>query len=123
MELNSLFINIVKWRVPKENSGKLLEFMRWWMDWQRAHPEKFYYTRSRLFTFIEEGSSEENWMFLDEYERREDFRKQRRAIRDDPELSRVVKDECYPKFDALVVPGSRKGEVWTEVEKLRVEFK
>jgi hypothetical protein len=34
-----------------------------------------------------------------------------------------VKDECYPKFDALVVPASRKSEIWTELEKLRVEFK
>jgi hypothetical protein len=33
-------------------------------------------------------------------------------------------DEFFPKWDALIVPGSRtKGEFWTEVEKLRVEFK
>jgi hypothetical protein len=119
-----LFANIVRWRVPQENIEKHLEFMRWWMDWQRAHPEKFYYTRSRLFTFTEEGSSEENWMFLDEYEQREDFDKQMKAAREDPELAKVMKDECYPRSDAVIVPGSRKkGEVWTEVEKLRVEFK
>jgi hypothetical protein len=94
------------------------------MDWQRSHPEKLYYTRSRLFTSTEEGSSEENWMFLDEYEKREDFDKQMKAAREDPELSRVIKDECFPRWDPLRVPGSkRKGENWTELEELRVEFK
>jgi hypothetical protein len=118
-----LFVNIVRWRVPKENSKKQFDFMRWWMDWQRSHPGKFYYTRSRLFTFTEEGSSEENWMFLDEYEQREDFDKQMKAAREDPELTKVMKDECFPRFDAVIVPKSRKGEVWTEAEKLRVELK
>ena len=118
-----MLVNIVRWRVPKENSGKLLEFMRWWMGWQRVHPDRMHYIRSRLLTMTEEGSSEEHWVYLDEYERREDFDKQRMTIREDPELSRVVKDECYPKFDALIVSGSRKSEVWTELEELRVEFK
>jgi hypothetical protein len=118
-----LLVNIVRWRVPQQNVEKHLEFMRWWMAWQRSHREKFYYTRSRLFTFTEEGSSEENWMFLYEYERREDFDKQMKAVHEDPELAKITKDECYPRYDALIVSGSRKSEVWTEVEKLRVEFK
>ena len=63
-----LLVNIVRWRVPKENGGKFLELMRWWMDWQRVHPEKMRYTRSRVLTMTEEGSSEEHWMYLDEYE-------------------------------------------------------
>ena len=92
------------------------------MAWQRSHPEKFYYTRSRLFTFTEEGSSEEHWMFLDEYEEREDFDKQTKAVHEDPELAKVIKDECFPRYDAMIIPKSRKGEVWTEVEKLRVEL-
>jgi hypothetical protein len=33
-------------------------------------------------------------------------------------------DEWFPKWDALIVPGSKKkGEVWTELENLKVEFK
>ena len=63
------------------------------------------------------------WMFLDEYEQREDFNKQMYALHEDSELAKVTKDECYPRYDALIVPGSRKGGVWTEVEELRVEFK
>jgi hypothetical protein len=117
-----LLINIVRWRVPKENSNKQFEVWREMMDYQKSHPEKVYYTRSRFFTFTEKGSSEENWMFLDEYEHREDYDKWMKAVHEDPELMKLM-DDWFPKWDALIVPGSRKGEVWTEVEKLRVEFK
>jgi hypothetical protein len=92
------------------------------MDYQKSHPEKFYYTKSRFFTFTEEGSSEENWMFLDEYEHREDYDIWMKAVRKDPELIRLM-DEFFPKWDPLIVPGSKKGEVWIEVEKLMVELK
>jgi len=117
-----MFINIVRWRVPKENSKRQNEVWREMMDYQKSHPEKVYYTRSRFFTHSETGSSDENWMFLDEYERREDYDKWMKAVREDPELTELM-DEWFPKWDALVVPGSKKGEIWTEVDKLRVEFK
>jgi hypothetical protein len=62
-------------------------------------------------------------MFIDEYQSREDFDKTKKAFREDPELIKMD-DEFFPKWDALIVPGTRtKGEFWTEVEKLRVEFK
>jgi hypothetical protein len=116
-----LLVNIVRWRIPKENSSKQFEVWREMMDYQRSHPEKVYYTRSRFFTFTEEGSSEENWMFLDEYEDRVGYDKWMKAVGEDSELIKMV-DEFFPKWDALIVPGSKKkGEVWTEVEKLRVE--
>jgi len=117
-----LLINIVRWRIPKENSSKQFEVWREMMDYQKTHPERVYYTRSRFYSSTEEGSSEESWMFLDEYEHREDYDKWMKAVREDPELIRLM-DEWFPKWDALIVPWSRKGEVWTEVEKLRVEFK
>ncbi|MGA8904313.1 MAG: hypothetical protein WB661_04815 [Candidatus Bathyarchaeia archaeon] len=114
-------VNIVRWRIPKENSSKLFELWREMMDYQRSHSEKFYYTRSRFFTFTEEGSSEENWMFLDEYDNREAYDKTMKTMREDPEVAKLA-DEFFPKWDALIVPGSKKkGEIWTEV--LRVELK
>jgi hypothetical protein len=122
MELNLLFINIVRWRVPKENSQKHLLVAQKHLDYQRSHPEKFHYVRSRFFTFTEEGSSEENWMSLDEYDNREAFDKTMKTMHEDPEVALIV-EAWFPKWNALMVPGSRKGEVWTEVEKLRVEFK
>jgi len=120
--VNLLLVFVVKWRIPKENSKKHLELLRWLMDYQRSHAEKFYYTKSRFFTFTEEGSSEENWMNIDDHEHREDFDKQWKAIREDPEVSKTM-DEADRKMDALVVPGSMKKDVWTEVEELRVEFR
>ena len=118
-----MLINIVRWRIPKENSSKQFDVWRAMMDYQKTHPEKVYYTRSRFYTSSEEGSSEESWMFLDEYEHREDYDKWMKVVREDTELIKLM-DEWVPKWDALIVPGSKKkGEVWTELEKLRVEFK
>jgi hypothetical protein len=90
------------------------------MDYQRSHPEKVFYIRSRFFTFAEKGSSEENWMFLDEYERREDFDKWMKTVHEDPELAKLA-NEFFTKWDALIIAKSRKTEVWTEVEELTVE--
>jgi hypothetical protein len=115
-----MLINIMRWRVPKKDSKKQFEVWREIMDYQRSHPEKVYYVRSRFFTFTEKGSSEENWMFLDEYENREAFDKWMKTVREDPELVKLA-DRLLPKWNALVIQGSKESEVWNEVEKLRVE--
>src|SRR4030042_4753167 len=115
-----VLVNIVRWRIPKENSSRQLELWREMMDYQRSHPEKVSYTRSRFFTCRREGAPEEDWMFLDEYEHREDYARWMRAVREDPELAELMM-RWFPKWGALIVPGSKKGEVWTEVESLRVE--
>jgi hypothetical protein len=121
-DVNWLLVNIVRWRVPKENSQKQFEFWREVLDYQRSHPEKFHWIRSRFYTMSEEGSSEEHWMFLDEYDNREAYDKTMKTMNEDPEVVKLA-DAWYPKWDALIVPGSRKkGQVWTQVEKLKVEF-
>ena len=62
-------------------------------------------------------------MFLDEYEDRAGYDKWMKTVHEDPELIKMA-DVFFPKWDAVIVPGSKKkGEVWTEVERLRVEFK
>jgi hypothetical protein len=116
-----LFVNIVRWRVPKEKSNEQLELWREMIDYQRSHPEKFYYIRSRFFVYTEKDSSEENWMFLDEYKRSDNYEKWRKAVSEDPELIKLM-DNFFSKWDALIL-GSKKGEVWNEVDQLRVEFK
>jgi hypothetical protein len=115
-----VFVNIVRWRVSKENSKKQFELWHEMMEYQKSHPEKVFYTKSRFFTFTEKGSSEEKWMFLDEYENREDFDKGMKAMKEDPEFVKLS-DEFFPKWNALIIAGSRRREVWTEVKKLRVE--
>ena len=115
-----MLVNIVRWRIPKEHSAHQLEVWREMMDWQRSHPEKVFYSRSRFFTSSKEGASEEEWMFLDEYERPEDYERWMRTVREDPELIALM-EPFFPQWDALIVPGSKKGEVWTEVASLRAE--
>jgi hypothetical protein len=61
-------------------------------------------------------------MFLDEYESRQDYDKWMKAVHEDPELIKLM-EAWFPKWDALIIAGSRKVEIWNEVEKLRVEFK
>jgi hypothetical protein len=117
-----MFVNIVRWRVPKENSGRVLDLWSEMMDYQRSHRQYFHYIRSRFFVHLGRESSEEDWMFLDEYERREDYDKWMKAVNEDPELIRLT-DDFFPKWDALIVPESRKSETWTEVEELRAVFK
>jgi hypothetical protein len=115
-----MLVNIVRWRVLKKDSENQLEVWREIMDYQRSHPEKDFYVRSRFFTFTEKGSSEENWMFIDEYQNREDFDKWMKTAHEDPELMKLA-DKSFPRWNALIIQGSKKSEFWTEVEKLRVE--
>ena len=115
-----MLVNIVRWRIPKEDSSRQLEFWREVTDWQRVHPEKVSFTRSRFFTSSAEGSSEESWMFLDDYDRREDHDRWMTVVREDPELMKLAQT-WMPTWDALIVPGSKQGEVWTEVGSLTVE--
>jgi nicotinamidase-related amidase len=115
-----MLVNIVRWRIPKEYSARQLEVWAEMMDYQRAHPEKVFYIRSCFYTSSPEGASEEEWMFLDEYEHREDFDRWMKAVREDPDLMALM-ERWFPKWDALVVPESKKSEFWAEVESLRVE--
>lgn len=122
-----MLIDVCVWRIPAENSKKQLEFWREALDYQGSHPEKFSYTKSRIFTLTEEGSSEETWMFIDEYEDREAYDKTMKALgigeelgQGDPEVVRKMK-EWHLQWDPLIVPGSWKIERWTE--RTRVEFK
>jgi len=62
-------------------------------------------------------------MFMDEFEGRVDYDKWMKAVHEDLELMKMM-DGFFPKWDAVIVPGfKKKGELWTEVEKLKVAFK
>ena len=115
-----MLVNTLRWRIPKENSDRQREFWQEVTDYQRSHPGKVFYTRSRFFTSTMEGQAEESWMFFDEYEHAEDYQKWMKTVREDPELIALT-EPFLSQWDALIVPGSKKGEVWTEVEGLRVE--
>jgi hypothetical protein len=62
-------------------------------------------------------------MFLDEYDSPEAYDKTMKTMHEDPEVAPIV-DAWFPKWDAVIVPGSKKkGEIWTKLETLGVEFK
>jgi hypothetical protein len=82
------------------------------LDYQRSHPEKFLYSRSRILTLAEEEPSEESWMWIDEYEDRETYDTMTKAIEEDPEVVRK-KEEWHSIWDPMRIPGSVKTEVWT----------
>jgi len=113
-----MFVNIVRWRIPKEKSKEQLEVWRGMIGYQRSHPETVSLLRSRFFTSTDEGSSEENWMFLDEYNSREDFERFVKKWDEDPELAKLG-EQFFAKWGAVMTPKSRKREYWTEVEELR----
>jgi len=113
-----VFVNIVRWRVPKEKSKEQLEVWREMIDFQRSHPETVSLLRSRFFTSSDEGSTEENWMFLDEYDSREDFERFVAKWDADQELAKLG-EQFFVKWETVMIPKSRKREYWTEVEELR----
>lgn len=106
-EVNLLLINTVRWRIPKENSQKQFELWREMLDYQRSHPEKFHYVRSRFYRMTEEDSSEEHWMAIDDYEKREDFDKTMKIFSEDPECIRMS-EEFFGKCNPLIVSKSQK---------------
>jgi hypothetical protein len=117
-----MFVNIVRWRVRKEDHDKVLDVWSKMMDYQRTHGKYFHYAKSRFFVHSGKELPEEDWMFLDEYERREDYDKWMKVVREDPEIVGLM-DDFFPKWDPLIVPDSKKSETWTEVEGLRTVLK
>jgi len=97
-----LLIDVSRWRIPKENSEKHLNTWREILDHQKSHPEKYLYSRSRIFKLTEEASSEESWLAIDEYEDRETYDKTMKALESDPGIA------CPTS-----IPGSMKTERWT----------
>jgi len=111
----------MKFRIAKGDHEKALRAFTKILDYQRAHPELFVYTRTRTFFMdAQDNPEQEIWMFIDEYEDRKAYWESlQNARKNDP-----ISAENYRAFMQLVVPGTvPKGhEVWTELEELRVEF-
>ena len=114
-------IDRMEFRIAKTDHGKALQIFTKILDYQRSHPEIYYYTRSRSW-FMEapDNPNHEIWMFIDEYDDREKYwNSLRQALMNDPASA-----DYYRGWSEILVPGTTpKGrEVWTELEELRVEF-
>jgi len=74
---------------------------------------------------VDSESSEEHWMYIDEYEDREAFDRMYKAAEDQPDL--LYSDDpgkatqLREEKRSLTVPGSAKKELWTEQPELAVD--
>jgi len=120
-----MLCDVTRWRVHASNSKKHLEVWRAIMQHQRANRQRVPYKRSRFFTMVDSESSEEHWMYIDEYEDREAFDRMYKAAEDQPDL--LYSDDpgkaaqMREEKRSLSVPGSSKKELWTEHPELAVD--
>jgi len=120
-EEKDLLYEIARWRIHKQNSKEHLEMWRKILDYQKSHSGRFYYTRSRIVQLADEESpGEETWGWIDEYEDREAYDKMAKAIEENPEIVKIMK-QWHSEWDPMRVPDSFKAELWTE--RVRVDLK
>ena len=115
-------IDRMEFRIAKADHDKALVFFTKILDYQRSHPDIYYYTRSRSwFMQAPDNPDHEIWMFIDEYDDREKYwNSLQQALINDPTSA-----ENNRKWAELLIPGTvpKAHEVWTELDPLRVEFK
>jgi len=74
---------------------------------------------------VDSDSSEEHWMYIDEYENREAFDRMYKAVEDQPDLfysdDPAKATQMREEKRSLTVPGSMKKELWTERAELAVD--
>ena len=120
-----MLCDVTRWRVQASNSKKHMELWRAIMQHQRDNRQKVYYKRSRFYTMVDSESSEEHWMFIDEYENREEFDRTYKAFNDQPDLpysdDPAKAAQMREEKRSLTVPGSMKKELWIERPELAVE--
>ena len=120
-----MLCDVTRWRVHASNSKQHLEMWRAIMQHQRANRQRFPYKRSRFFTMLDSESSEEHWMYIDEYEDREAFDRMYKAAEDQPDLP--YSDDpgkaarLREEKRSFTIPGSSKKELWTEHPELAAD--
>jgi hypothetical protein len=104
----------------KADHDKAVELLSRVLAYQAAHPEIYYYSRSRTY-FREDPSNPEHelWMCVDEYDNREVYwQSLMQAVASDPDSAANM-----AAFQALAVPPPPAGHLtWTEIQELRVQF-
>ncbi|MDR1414301.1 MAG: hypothetical protein LBI96_00690 [Odoribacteraceae bacterium] len=115
-------IDIGKMRVKKENHARAVEIFADMLRYQHAHPELFYYSRTRSF-FMDapDAPDEEIWMFIDEYDNREKYWN---ALITSVDGNPLLLEKLHACFSILTPPASRLAphETWTEIEEMRISF-
>lgn len=112
-----MLIYIGRWRVPVANGKKLEEMFREICMHLRSNRERYPQLRSAVIcSSVEAGSSEEDWLWVEEYADREAYDAFYKALEEDKTFLEIH-NEKYD-FWRLIVEGSFKDEPYTE----RVRF-
>jgi quinol monooxygenase YgiN len=112
-KMGRLLFYIGRWRVPAANSKKLEEMFRALMTHVRSNPQTYPQLRSAVIcSSAGNESSEEDWMWVEEYADREAMDAFYKALEEDKTFLEIH-DKQYD-FWHLIVEGSFKDEVYTE---------
>lgn len=112
-----MIIYFARWRVPVANSEKLEEMIQAIIRHVRANPQTYPQLRSAIYcSSTRPESSEEDWMWVEEYADREAMDAFYKALKEDKTFLEIH-DKQYG-FWQLIVDDSFKDEVYTE----RVRF-
>ena len=106
-----------EWKVPLKNSIRHKEIWDMMITHQRAERERWYYSISRFYSYIENDI--ENWMYFDEYDSKEDYYEGHQVMKE--MMNTKMFKEFSKQWMALCVQDSMKTTVWTELKDLRVE--
>ena len=110
-------IYFARWRIPTANSEKMEETIQAIMRHLRANPQRYSQLRSAIYcSSTRPESSEEDWMWVEEYADQEAMDVFYKALKEDKTFLEIH-DKQYG-FWRLIVEDSFKDEVYTE----RVRF-
>jgi myosin-crossreactive antigen len=108
-----LIFYVGRWRVPAANSKKLEEMFQALIKHVRANPQTYPQLRSAIIcSSARTKSSEEDWMWVEEYANREEMDAFYKALKEDKTFLEIH-DKQYD-FWHLIIQDSFKDEVYKE---------
>jgi len=113
-------VDTMTFRIAVEDHDRAIALFTDILQYQREHPELYYYSRSRtFFRPADDNPDHELWFFIDEYDDRDKYWESlMSALQSDPRSA-----ENQRAWADIVLPPLPKGhEVWTEIDPLRVEY-
>ncbi|MHA2224625.1 MAG: hypothetical protein ACXAC8_05445 [Candidatus Hodarchaeales archaeon] len=108
-----------EWKVSLENSEEHLNLWRKMIALQKASRDKWYYTTSRFFSYMEKDASVENWIYIDEYESEDSYEKGKKVMQTMMENEKIK--QMIDELMSLCVKDSFTTTSWTEIQELRVD--
>ena len=114
-------IDTGQFRIRKADHDQALAAAKAVIDYERAHPELLYFTRTRSFFRDDPDNPElEIWMFIDEYDNRDAYW---HALTDAASSGNPEGVAVQKAFVAFMTDGQPSGhQTWTEIKEFRVQY-